>query len=446
MAMKKSRFLVNVFNVALGFLMLLSLLSIGLYVYYKNFNKDITIGVNLITDQVAIDDAELMSASEREKLEARCLLEANYYSNDNNNGIELNELKINYFTDYTLTQDKYRSTGMQFVGNIEDEEFLYYKINNILVTKSFVNNEGLPVAETIENYVDKRFNYYDSSNGINFNGYTGHDFAGSVSSKLNFNSIFTIKIDDEPYAIQCNNVVNSNSPTFLGIQIGKVEFYASWGGLMKSIVTAIKNSDKSYGDYFITLDLSEFLTVKKYDVESGKFLSDDVTDIIKNYAVLKFHYDKNGAKNVNQSIFGVIDYKNAYGLTPEDLQTTTGVEYWKMQNIVNLTRQDLKARTSTTYGGDLLSMPVELKSKLSNTDTKVNVLVDTSGTSIVGLDYNAFKGVKIDTLTIIGSGRFTLLESCLKDTNIKQISHQNSIDIVIADNATNNNYNVEVLR
>lgn len=57
-----------------------------------------------------------------------------------------------------------------------------------------------------------------------------------------------------------------------------------------------------YGDYYITVDLSEYFTIRAFDTESGKFKEDDVTDIIKNYSVLKFHYDENGARNSSQSL------------------------------------------------------------------------------------------------------------------------------------------------
>ena len=56
---------------------------------------------------------------------------------------------------------------------------------------------------------------------------------------------------------------------------------------------AIRSNSAGYGDYYITVDLSEYFTIRELD-EHGKYKQDDVTDIIKNYSVLKFHYDENG--------------------------------------------------------------------------------------------------------------------------------------------------------
>ena len=108
---RSGRLVERVLAVVVILLVLLSLCVDGLFIYYKFLNKDITIGVNYLGDQTAID-VKAISAEQQADYEKRCILEANYYSNDRGNGIELNELMVNYFTDWTLTSDKYRSTGI----------------------------------------------------------------------------------------------------------------------------------------------------------------------------------------------------------------------------------------------------------------------------------------------------------------------------------------------
>ena len=106
-------------NCCLVFITVLAVCVIIAFVYYHYFVKDTTIGVNNINDQLAVDikkDDEL-TPEQKDEFEERWFMEANYYSNDKNNGVQLQELKYNYFTGYNLTSDQYRSTGMQFLGD-----------------------------------------------------------------------------------------------------------------------------------------------------------------------------------------------------------------------------------------------------------------------------------------------------------------------------------------
>lgn len=405
-------------------LVLLSLLVDALYIYYKHINKDITIGANYITTQLAIDDAETMSEEEREQHERRTLFTANLYSNDKNNGIQLQELKMNYFTDWTLNTNTYRSTGMQYVGDVAKEDFT-------LQTGSVM---GVQTLAPDTNIVDSRFDYYDTTNGISWNGTVG---GTGTSTTLRRSQVFVIAIDNHPYAIQLDKYRTFKRNGILGLDLVNSKTYATWGGLFQSIMQAIKSNNKGYGDYYITLDLSEYFSIKKYDKESGKFLDDDVTDVIKTYAEIKFHYDVNGAKNVNNSIFASIQCDNAYGLTDTELNA----EYWQERIIYNFNQSNLRYRYSEVAGGYYLSLDTATKAKLKAMKrVKVLVNINTSETNktIVGLDYDAFKGIEIESLTISGQGEFTLLEGSLIDTNIQTISKDAGINLVVCENATNN--------
>ena len=108
-------------NCCLVFLTVIAVCVIIAFVYYHYFVKDTTIGVNNINDQLAVDikKDEDLTPEERNEFEERWFMEASYYSNAKNNGVQLQELKYNYFTGYNLTSDQYRSTGMQYMGDFE---------------------------------------------------------------------------------------------------------------------------------------------------------------------------------------------------------------------------------------------------------------------------------------------------------------------------------------
>lgn len=428
---KKESKVKRVLDCVIIILVLLSLISISLFIYYKHINKDITIGANYITEQLSINDIDEMSEEEREMHERRTLFTANLYSNDKGNGIQLQELKMNYFTDWTLNTNTYRSTGMQYVGDVAKEDF------TLQSGSAFGVETIMPDLEMI----DPRFNYYDTTNGISWSGTVGDK---GTSTSLRRSQVFVISIDNHPYAIQLDKYRTFKRTGVLGIEIVNSKFYATWGGLFQSIMQAIKSNNKGYGEYYITLDLSEYFSIKKYDKESGKFLDDDVTDVIKTYAEIKFKYSASGAKNVNQSIFGSIQCDNSYGLSDAELNA----EYWQERIIYNFNQNNLSYRYSEVAGGYYLSLDTVTKAKLKAMKrVKVIVNINTNETdkTVIGLDYDAFKGIEIESLIISGQGEFKLLEGSLIDTNIQTISKDAGINLIVHENATNKEFTEVVL-
>ena len=64
--------------------------------------------------------------------------------------------------------------------------------------------------------------------------------------------------------------------------------------------------------------------------------------------------------------------------------------------------------------------------------------------NIVGIDYNGFEDVEIDTLTIKGNAQtFYLLDKSLHNTHLKTLAYSKDILLDISGSAINNEY-VEV--
>ena len=421
----------TVADCCVAFLCAVSICVIIAFVYYHFFVKDITIGINNINDQVAVDiiKDEDLTSEELDIYKERWFMEANYYSNDKENGIELQELRYNYFTSYALTSADYRSTGMQYVGD--------YKHAVIEVDS----------ASEAGRHVFNEFFYYDTTNDISWSGYGGND--AGVSTTLNRDQAFVIKIDNRPFSIQLTGGYDIyGDKRFLGFlwKTGKRvigHYYYSYSEVFECVFNAIKSNSQGYGDYYITLDLSDFFTVKEYDPDSGKFKADDVTDIIKNYAVLKFHYDENGARNSSQSLFGSIECNSKYDTVEDEIDTT----YWQERVVYNLTANDLTLRYSEFYEGSFASLPMATKELFASMGrVKMNVVLDLTKTNIIGLDFNAFENLELDTVRITGTRRtFYLLEKSLFNTKLQRLERSKEITLDFADNAVNNEYAEVVL-
>jgi len=401
------------------------------FAYYSIFNKDITVGTNYIDDQIAVDvvKADDLTPAEINSYEERYFMVANYYDNSKNNGVQLQELRFDYFTDYTLTADKYRSTGMQYLGDF-----------------STYTTQVRTQDEANRKVVDD-FYYYDTTNGITWSGYNGNN--GSIGTTLNRNQVFTIKIDNRPFAIQLTGGYDLyGDKLFLGFLwktgtqvVGHV--YYDYGDVFDCAFKAIKSNNRGYGDYYITVALSNFFTVKEYDPATGKYKADNVTDVIKNYAVLKFHYEANGAIASSQSLFGSIECNPQYDLNQTNYDTT----YWQERMVYNLTASDLSLRYSDTYGGYFASLPLATQNIFNSMPrAKINITLDLTGTNIIGFDYNAFENFNIDTVRITGSPQtFYLLDKCLFNSNLQTLAHSSGITLNFGTDAVNNGYSEVIL-
>lgn len=451
-------------NCCLVFLAILSILLSVAYVYYHYFVDEITIGTNYIDNQVGLDieniiNSEDISEEEKNELEDRYFLEVNYYSNDKENGIELQELRLNYFTSFNLLSSEYRSTGMQYVGNYQGLPLDTWDGNSEFKFQIFgdknryygTSEESVAIAN---NYVDKSFYYYDSTNGISFNGVSNEN--GSIATELKRSTQFIIKIDNRAFSISLDKYFDKDVGdvrNFFGIGWKVAEkynrYYYTYGSLFQSCMQAIRTNSVGYGDYYITVDLSSLFSIREYDLETGKFKEDNVTDIIKNYAVLKFSYNENGARNSTQSMFGIIENSSKYDIQEDIIDTT----YWQERVCYNLNEKNFEYRYSDTYKGYFLSLSMDTKKMFANMPrAKVSIDIDLQSNylldkeiNIVGFDYNAFENFEIDTLTIKGQPQtIYLLEKSLYNTNLQTLKYSNGITFDIGLNAINNKY-VEVI-
>lgn len=395
-------------NAILAILVVISIGIIGYYLYYLVNNKDFSLGVNYIGDQTGLNlvESDELTSEQRGQYDDRTLFVANYYSNDNENGYSVFEFMINYFTDYTLTSDKYRSSGIQLAGG-------------------WLSDVDLDMRRTFRTY-------YDLTNGIAYSGHS-NTVRDSVATKMDREEHFVIKIDERAFAIQMTG--ESGEFWFLNKKY-------TFNDLIGKILRAIKSNSKGYGDYYITLDVSRYFTIYEYD-DTGKFRADDVTNIIKNYALLKFHYDKNGMTKAEQSLFGGVNCNSNWSYNP-----VIDTSYWQERVVYNLTVEDLSFRDSPSNGGYYASLTGESKAIINNMPrVKLLITIDLNSNylkahkiNLIGLDLNAFEGVEINTLTILGSGNFELLSRSLCVTNLLTLQHSYTVTLIASDDFIDSEY------
>ena len=147
-------------------------------------------------------------------------------------------------------------------------------------------------------------------------------------------------------------------------------------------------------------------------------------------------------------MFGIIDNNPKYDLVEETVDTT----YWKERMTYNLNcssklnGKDLFIfRYSSEFNGYFVSLSLDAK-KLFNEmpRTKINVTLDVAcrDKPIVGLDFNAFENVELDTLTVKSKEaiRFYLLDNSLSNTNLQTLKRNECVTMDVAENAISNEY------
>lgn len=377
-------------SVSLYVLAILSAIIIIVYGFYSYFVDSTTIGTNNIGDQIGLDvkaEADLTD-SEKNELEERWFMEANLYSNEKDNGLFLYELNFNYFTSYKLLEADYRASGIQLA---------YDKT----LEGNFVTN------------LVSSFYCYDTVDHISYSGYYGH--GDGVSTVLTPDTQLIIKIDNRPFTIQLTGTYEKH--VFLWKY--KTVSY-SYLDVFYSVLQAIQSNSAGPGDYYITLNLSDFFTIREMD-ENGQFKADNVTDIIQNYAVLKFHYDTNGANYSNQSLFKTIACNSKYDKTE--------VSYWSGKMVYTLTSEDLQYRYDDKQFGYYISIPNDLKLLFSDTENyELNIDLNLNGKKVLGFDYSGFTDLDIETITITGSNcTLKVCDGAFTRTNLKTLKHSSGI-------------------
>lgn len=398
-----------------------------LNIHFVYFVESTTTGTNYIDDQSPVDiedikEAGTLSEEEILRYENRKLFDLSYYSNEKDNGIELQEAKINFFTDTTLTTASCRSTGMQYIGDFE-------------TYTTEVTSE-----EEAQQGIREDFYYYDTTNMVSWSG-------GNLQTTLNRNAKLIIKLDGEPYQIQLTGQYNYTSKErqwwtlWLWEKETKHTVFYDWGDVFADMMTAVKTNNQGYGSCYIVLDLSKYFTLYKFD--GNKFVENDVADEVFTYAVCKINFYENGATSSSQSLFGLIEGNANYGTA-----TDTEIEFWQERVVYTLSTKFLNYRYSEVYGGHFATIRQDIFNKLvkmprAKVSFKINLsdefLMD-NNYKLIGFDYSAFEGVRVDTVSITGSGNFYILDNAFAKTSIQQLQHSKAINLIISDNAFDSAY------
>ena len=387
---------IRIVNIALVVVTVFLTLMSGVLLYYKTIGKDKVPSAITSTYATTVEDPQT-----GEQLPT---IEANYYSNSNDNGYEVIELLFNCYSG--ISKQAIYSRGFQLVIN-EDGTKLY------------------------------QYNRYD---GVNFE--TGHEYEWGDIMVIDINGTTYGVALDGTYTITTKNfnlgkaIWHTISGLFTGwnyeenaYNYDTKTYEYTFEDLLIKVGQILKSSSNGTGDSVISLvDLGDFLHIYEID-ENGQVSGEPVGNrtLINSYFTMQTHYDNRGMVWAKQSMFGSVAGDSQFNISG----IADNVDYWKVTSEVRLTEQDFVARYLTSENGYYYALSTEKINELKNFENiEINVDFNISNfeeVNVLGLDYYALYGLKINSLTISSSSQrdFKLLVGSLKDTGLTSIETNN---------------------
>ena len=387
---------IRIVNIALVVVTVFLTLMSGVLLYYKTIGKDKVPSAITSTYATTVEDPQT-----GEQLPT---IEANYYSNRNDNGYEVIELLFNCYSG--ISKQAIYSRGFQLVIN-EDGTKLY------------------------------QYNRYD---GVNFE--TGHEYEWGDIMVIDINGTTYGVALDGTYTVTTKNfnlgkaIWHTISGLFTGwnyeenaYNYNTKTYEYTFEDLLIKVGQILKSSSNGTGDSVISLvDLGDFLHIYEID-ENGQVSGEPVGNrtLTNSYFTMQTHYDNRGMVWAKQSMFGSVAGDSQFNISG----IADNVDYWKVTSEVRLTEQDFVARYLTSENGYYYALSTEKINELKNFENiEINVDFNISNfeeVNVLGLDYYALYGLKINSLTIssITQRDFKLLVGSLKDTGLTSIETNN---------------------
>ena len=387
---------IRIVNIALVVVTVFLTLMSGVLLYYKTIGKDKVPSAITSTYATTVEDPQT-----GEQLPT---IEANYYSNRNDNGYEVIELLFNCYSG--ISKQAIYSRGFQLV----------------------INENGTKLYQ---------YNRYD---GVNFE--TGHEYEWGDIMVIDINGTTYGVALDGTYTVTTKNfnlgkaIWHTISGLFTGwnyeenaYNYDTKTYEYTFEDLLIKVGQILKSSSNGTGDSVISLvDLGDFLHIYEID-ENGQVSGEPVGNrtLTNSYFTMQTHYDNRGMVWAKQSMFGSVAGDSQFNISG----IADNVDYWKVTSEVRLTEQDFVARYLTSENGYYYSLSTEKINELKNFENiEINVDFNISNfeeVNVLGLDYYALYGLKIKTLTISSSTQrdFKLLVGSLKETGLTSIETNN---------------------
>ena len=305
------------------------------------------------------------------------ICEINIFSNKNNNGLELYEVRFNSYTDVEGSwvkgfglQVPTCDWGAYLSTNTSSKHYLI----NLPTLSSFVYFKTSVQTKDLIVYGDWSF-YQSDDLGAN-----SYKFVGELSNNL------YIDIEGEFYQIVLNSYKYQTWKTnWLGQKKYKDETGTyTWFELFRHIVDSCMHDNRALGDstyYIDLLECSKYYHLLKQN-DKGQYLPLDKVSDLRNYLQVKVNYHDDGITDASQSMFKQVKYSPTWSYWDG-----TGVEdFWSVVTPMHITEANIT--TIESNGKNYITINqdyVAYLKTLSNAEFYVNINLDNIDTEVSGI-------------------------------------------------------------
>lgn len=360
-------------------------------------------------DKVTSNTFNLSSLTTADGSVTKNFVEVNYMRNDNQQGLELFEVKFNYFTDEG--HENLFSQGLQFVGNTETDKlsWTYYKDES--------QTKGIYLNGTSGWYAaDNNYGYWggyktnEEATTI-FNYQSSNDYATTLVStnELLNNSRFKVTIGEDNFLMSFKNRNAEMTPeNFQYKEKGRYHFYVVYGRqdmkfyysaydvnyfaylLYNAVCSLPAGTNETalfeFGDIFDyyketdTPNVYEEIAVDK--ANCPKIISD-----IKSYYGIKVNVVSDGVKKASESMFNCVAGNSNFNLTGDYSDDT----YFYGRSMIDVNIYDFElVKVEEIYFAlklkqEFLDEYLQYRNKI-----RLNIVIDTTVDEVKDLTYLGF--------------------------------------------------------
>lgn len=309
-------------GIVLGCLLLVLCVGVNIwYFYILKFGPDKVVS---ITHEVGLQKLE---NSDDEKY----FIELNYFSNEENNGLEMFEIKFNYMLDEN--QEQFYSQGLQFVAEGTDNIKYDYFIDE--TNHALVNHYDFSLFYPAKNYYTQWGGYRPSENVGYYNYASADDYEHATLSTNPISSLskFKIQVGDDLFLMEFKNYkTEATSNNYMYRYQGDTQIYIYYNlesyydcyayydynyfcKLMYEAVQTISSGTNSA----MVFEFGDLFTYSKYNAETGQYDTEltpeetvKLTADIKSYYAIKVNKSSSGVRQASESLFGAVNGSTTY--------------------------------------------------------------------------------------------------------------------------------------
>ncbi len=362
------------------------------------------------------------------------IIQVKHKRNKNRSGVELFEIKLNYLTDES--QKDFYSQGIQYAGNGLNDNIKWKDFDYISKTAGYWDNKfkQYKLQEISKflwkgNYYASYFSPFTDTKKYEYQSFNDFETLGSTNP-ITPSSYFTLQLGgtDEVVYMQLKGdnyaVINKVTHLISADQEESIGYKSREGTFESDFITIFNNYNMDYFAYTLYQSIStlpsgtkgkfvfEFGNIFKYFLAENGFVgkeiqTEDSTKVINNiksYYTISVEVYEDGAKNANDSMFGVIKNDPTFSIKPSYGESGN---YFAGTSILDCDIYDFDlVRIDEIYCA--LKLKKEFLSAYEKyaKDIKLNIIIDTSILKARGLDYAGFASDS-------GLEKFTILNTTI---------------------------------